>query len=181
MGYPTIDQFDVKFIERTKTNVLEFDSPNKFTHLINSLVGLIFIPCEFHKKKRKTYKIDFLNKPISEYKELIELFSGEVMLANEQGQPFKQLKFFRKDDNNNHISIENTLVGDLVRLFRNGIAHSNITPISEGEYWKGIIVKNYANSKKEKRNDFNFEVYLNQNELKLFALFIADKYLDDVN
>lgn len=56
MGYPTIDKFDIKFIERTKQNVKEFDKPNKFTHLINSLVGLIFIPNEFHKKGRRTYK-----------------------------------------------------------------------------------------------------------------------------
>ena len=43
MGYPTIDKFDIKFIERTKQNVSEFDKTNKFTHLINSLVGLIFV------------------------------------------------------------------------------------------------------------------------------------------
>lgn len=66
MGYPTIDKFDIKFIERTKQNVTEFDKPNKFTHLINSLVGLVFIPNEFNKKSNRTYKIDFLNKPISE-------------------------------------------------------------------------------------------------------------------
>ena len=65
MGYPTIDKFDIKFIERTKQNVKEFDKLNKFTHLINSLVGLIFIPNEFHKKGRRTYKVDFLNSFIA--------------------------------------------------------------------------------------------------------------------
>jgi hypothetical protein len=53
MGYPTIDKFDIKFIERTKQNVKDYDKQNKFTHLINSLVGLIFIPNEFNKKRQK--------------------------------------------------------------------------------------------------------------------------------
>ncbi|WP_161805860.1 HEPN family nuclease [Pedobacter sp. Hv1] len=54
MGYPTIDQFDIKFIERTKQNVASFSGPNKFTHLLNSLIGLIFVPHEFNNKgKRK--------------------------------------------------------------------------------------------------------------------------------
>lgn len=181
MGYPTIDKFDIKFIERTKQNVSEFDKTNKFTHLINSLVGLIFIPNEFNKKGRRTYKIDFLNKPISDYKTLSEIFSGQVTLNNEQGENFNQRKFFRKDKDGNSKSIQEVNVGELVRLFRNGIAHSNIIPVAEGNYWKGIIVKNFETPKKEKQNDFNFEAYLNQKELRVFSTFIADEYLKNIN
>ena len=180
MGYPTIDKFDIKFIERTKQNVTAFNKPHKFTHLINSLVGLIFIPNEFNKKGKRTYKIDFLNKPISDYKTLSDIFSGEVTLANEQGENFSQIKFFKKDKEGNSKTIQETSVGELVSLFRNGIAHSNITPVAEGNYWKGIIVKNFKSTMKEKQNDFNFEAYLNQKELRIFSTFIADEYLNNV-
>jgi len=181
MGYPTIDKFDIKFIERTKENLKESELPNTFTHLINSLIGLIFIPNEFHRKGKRTYVVDFLNKPISEYEKLSKIFSGEVTLLNEFGEPFQQLKFFRKNTNNNRKTIEETTVGNIVRLFRNGIAHSNITPVAEGENWRGIIVKNFENQEKEDANDFNFEVYLNQRELNIFATFIADEYLNNAN
>lgn len=181
MGYPTIDKFDIKFIERTKQNVEESDNPNSFTHLINSMLGLIFIPNEFNKKGKRTYIIDFLNKQMSEYKILSDIFSGEVTLTDEKGENFTQRKFFRKKKNGNPKTIQETSVGELVRLFRNGIAHSNITPVAEGSYWKGIIVKNFDTPKKEKQNDFNFEVYLNQKELRFFSTFIADEYLNNIN
>jgi hypothetical protein len=132
------------------------------------------------KKGKRTYKIDFLNKPISDYKKLADIFTGNVTLVNEQGQNFQQRKFFKKDKNNNSNTIQETSVGELVRLFRNGIAHSNITPVAEGDNWKGIIVKNFVTPTKEKQNDFNFETYLNQRELRIFATFIADEYLNNI-
>lgn len=180
MGYPTIDKFDIKFIERTKQNVKEFDKLNKFTHLINSLVGLIFIPNEFHKKGRRTYKVDFLNSFISNYPELEKIFTGEVTIENELGNQIIQNKFFYRDNKGNQKTIYNTELGELVRLFRNGIAHSNIIPVSEGDYWKGIIVKNFESPTKEKKNDFNFETFLNQKELRVFATLIADEYLKNI-
>lgn len=180
MGYPTIDKFDIKFIERTKQNVKEFDKPNKFTHLINSLVGLIFIPNEFHKKGKRTYKVDFLNSYISNYSELEEIFAGEVTIKDELGNQIIQNKFFYRDKKGNQRTIYNTELGELVRLFRNGIAHSNIIPVAEGDYWKGIIVKNFENYSKEKKNDFNFETFLNQKELRIFATLISDEYLKNI-
>jgi len=179
MGYPTIDKFDIKFIERTKANVKSFKSPNKFTHLINSLLGLIFIPNEFNKKGTRKYKIDFLNNFISDYKELTGIFTGQVELMDEDNNLFMQHKFCYKTKNIEQ-SIETTTVGDLLRLFRNGIAHQNIVPIADGAYWKGIIVRNYKNQKDEKNGDFNFETFLNQKELRLFATFIANQYIQNV-
>ena len=180
MGYPTIDKFDIKFIERTKANVKSFKRPNKFTHLINSLIGLLFVPHEFHKKGYRKYKINFLNNYISDYKTLSKIFSGSVNLTDEQGELFKQSKFFCKDKHNNLRTLETTTVGDLVRLFRNGIAHQNIIPVAEGTYWKGIIVRNFSNKQKERNGDFNFETFLNQKELRVFATFIADEYLKNI-
>jgi|ERR1043165_1113574 hypothetical protein len=179
MGYPTIEKFDIRFIERTKANVKQFDKANKFTHLINSMVGLIFIPAEFHKKGKRTYKVDFLNKPIANSPVLKQIFFGNVKLMDEKGKSFTQRKFFFRTKGKEQ-TIANTTVGDLVRLFRNGIAHSNITPVAHGNYWEGIIVKNYESPAKEKMGDFNFETFLNQKELRLFAMFIADEYLNNV-
>lgn len=180
MGYPTIDKFDIKFIERTKANVKSFNRPNKFTHLINSLIGLIFVPHEFHKKGRRAYKINFLNQNIDEYPSLIKIFSGTINLTDEKENIFSQRKFFHKDNQGNKKTIETTKIGDLIRLFRNGIAHQNITPVADGNYWNGIIVKNYRSLERQKNGDFNFETFLNQKELRIFATFIADEYLRNI-
>lgn len=177
MGYPSIDKFDFRFIERTISNVGVPKIPNTFTHLINSLIGLIFIPAEFKKKGRRTYTIDFLNKPIADYELLNKIFSGEVNLQNEHGQLFIQNKFSRYDKRGKKATLVNTTVGELVRLFRNGIAHQNITPVGEGGHWIGVIVRNFQDEKKERAQDFNFETYLTQRELEQFAMFIGQEYL----
>lgn len=178
MGYPTIDKFDIKFIQRTKENVAEFNGDNKFTHLLNSLVGLIFVPHEFNNKG-KTFKVNFLKKSIYEYQALTEIFSGVTQLTNEQGQQFQQRKFFYITKAGEQ-TIQTTTVGDLVRLFRNSIAHQNITPVAEGNYWKGIIVKNYKNQTDRANDNFNFEAFLSQKEVLQFATLISDEYLKNV-
>lgn len=58
MGYLTIDKFNIIFMERTKQNVKDFDNPNKFTHLINSLLGLM-IDLVLKKTTNKTLKPTF--------------------------------------------------------------------------------------------------------------------------
>jgi hypothetical protein len=112
---------------------------------------------------------------LSDYELLTKIFTGEVDLTDENGKNFKQAKFYRKDKANNKVDIKTTTVGELVRLFRNGIAHQNIIPVGEGGYWKGIIVRNYTN---EKSGDYNFETFLNQKELREFATLIATEYLN---
>lgn len=179
MGYPTIDKFDIKFIQRTKENVAKFNGDNKFTHLLNSLIGLVFVPHEFNNKGRK-FKDNFLNKPISDYPTLTKIFSGVILLTDEQGQQFQQRKYYYINNEGQEQTIQTTTVGNLVRLFRNSIAHQNITPVAEGEYWKGIIVKNYKNKADTIAGNFNFEAFLNQKEVRLFATFISDEYLKNV-
>ena len=179
MGYPTIEKFDVRFIERTKENVANFTGNNKFTHLLNSLIGLIFIPHEFYKKGR-FFKVDFLDKFISDYVVLGKIFSGNVKIENDRGQNITQNKFYYKDNKGQEQSIETTKLRDLVRLFRNSIAHQNITPVAEGKNWIGIIVRNYKNKTDMANGIFNFEVYLNQKEVLSFATLISTEYLENI-
>ena len=180
MGYPTIDKFDLNFIKRTKENVATFKGDNSFTHLINSLVGLIFVPHEFNNKKKRKFKTDFFNQSISSFPELAEIFNGISKLTNEENTIFDQRKFYHKNNTGLELTINETTVGNLIRLFRNAIAHQNITPVKEGDAWKGIIIKNFKNENLEKKNDFNFEAYLTQKEVRLFSTFISEEYLKNV-
>lgn len=174
MGYPTIVDFDLKFIERTKANVKSASSPNTFTHLINSMIGLIFVPHEFNQKGKRKYKVDFLNNSIASYPELKNIFDGIANIMGEDGKVFQQNKFHYQTNGVAKTIIDST-VGDLLRLCRNGIAHQNITPVADGDRWVGIIIKNYNN-----KNICNFETYMTQRNLRLFGLFIADQYLKNV-
>ncbi|MBK8112879.1 MAG: hypothetical protein IPK46_22565 [Saprospiraceae bacterium] len=101
-------------------------------------------------------------------------------MTNEQGQNFQQRKFYYRNYAGQQQTIHTTSVEELLRLFRNSIAHQNITPVAEGEYWQGIIVKNYRNKTDTANGNFNFEAYLNQNEVRLFATLIADEYVKNV-
>ncbi len=178
MGYPKIAKFDKEFASRTLANVENFEHTNSFTHLINSLIGLIIIPRQFNLTKARKYKVDFLKINIADCPEICALFDGEEELIDEAGTKYKQPKFFFKDKNGAR-TINDTNVGELVSLFRHGIAHSNITPVSDdsGVHWKGIIVKNYKNQSDEKNGDYNFQTFLDQDGLRHFATYIAKQYV----
>jgi hypothetical protein len=175
MGYPTINKFDVKFIERTNEILTTYDGNNDFTLLINSLLGLIFIPHEFQNKGHN-FKVKFLKKSISEYEKLTDIFSGVVQLTNEVGGVFEQKKFYYKPKDIEQ-TIHTTTIGCLLKLFRNAIAHQNIIPVAEGENWHGIVVKNYKNSAEKKKNNFNFEAFLTQKDVQVLSTLISDEYL----
>jgi hypothetical protein len=178
MGYPTIDKFDIRFIERTLTNVKMFRYQNRFTHLINSLLGLIFIPHEFAKKGKRQSSLKFLNSKVSDCKDLVSIFSGSVKISNEAGDLVDQPRYRHWDNKGNPVEIQDVTVGNLIRLFRNGIAHQHIVPVAEHNYWIGIIVRNFQSEPKEKLGHYNFEVFLNQRDLRIFATFIGSKYIE---
>ncbi len=62
----------------------------------------------------------------------------------------------------------------LLNKIRNGLAHQHIEPINENGNFVGVIIRNYFDDAKVHKD---LEVYFSQQELKEFALFIADEYL----
>jgi len=177
MGYPATDIFDIKFIERTKKNLEDFKGENNFTNLINNLIGLIFIPHEYNNK-RKRQNISFLKKSISEIEEFANIFSSDQVEIIVDGELVALPKFkYIKD--NKALSIEEVKTEDLLRLMRNSFAHANLTPFGEGNIWQGVIIKNYQDKKKERKDKYNFIAVLKRKELEKFAITIADLYLDD--
>ena len=62
----------------------------------------------------------------------------------------------------------------LLQKIRNGLAHQKIEPINHGGKFAGVIIRNYFNDAQIRKD---LEVYFSQQELKDFALFIADEYL----
>lgn len=179
MGYPSTDVFDIKFIERTKKNLEDFNGDNNFTNLINSLVGLIFIPHEYNNKGRRK-NLQFLKLKISEIEDLKTIFTFQSIDVKVDGRVEKFPKFqYRKGGRN--LNLENIEVQDLLRLVRNSIAHANLIPFGEDNVWSGIIMKNFQDKKKEKKDKYNFITVLRRKELKTFAIIISNLYLKEVN
>lgn len=62
-----------------------------------------------------------------------------------------------------------------LKKIRNGVAHQNISPNNQGKKWKGLRLWNHN---EYGIKDFEVEFYIG--ELKVFAIFIAQKYLDEL-
>jgi hypothetical protein len=58
MDYPSVNDFDKNFIKRTIEN-LDGKVKNTFTHLLNSLLGLIILPRQWNLQGRR--KIEYFN------------------------------------------------------------------------------------------------------------------------
>ena len=64
---------------------------------------------------------------------------------------------------------------NLLNRIRNGIAHQRIEAISEENKWKGVIIEDY-----DRNDNIGLHLELKTSELRKFAFFIADKYLEEV-
>lgn len=177
MGYPTTDVFDIKFIERTRQNLEEFKGTNNFTNLINNLIGLIFIPHEYNNKGLRK-SLGFLNKKVSEIKPLTNIFATDNAKVMIDGVVNDLPKFkYRKDGKD--LNLNEIEIRDILRLVRNSFAHANLIPFGEGKTWEGVIIKNYQDKKKEKKDKYNFIAVLKRQELEDFAIIISNLYLNE--
>lgn len=68
---------------------------------------------------------------------------------------------------------KNLSLSEFLRLLRNGIAHQNVEPTNERGIWERVNFYNISGKGKR-----NFEVVFTQEELRKFALFLANKYLE---
>jgi len=177
MGAISVKNFDVSFIFRTKEIIEKYDNYSgelEFTLLINSLVGLLILPKEFSKQKKRKFNYEFLQQRLNKFTLLNSIFTKDVVkIYLESGEAYNQKKFsFKSGINQNEILTPNITVGELLGRIRNGIAHMHITPTQFDGKWDGVIIKNY----KWNSTWCNFETYMTYEELRNFALFIAGKY-----
>lgn len=167
-----IKNYNKEFTERTKKlldeyyDKIEQEKGYEFTFLMNCLLGLIVIA----KEKANSEFGKFLKKKLTD-KEIEENVPHSIF-----GVDFKKSK---KDlSNTQKISFDIKNIREEINLekflnsLRNAIAHQNVDTIAENRIWKKVV---FYNVNGEIRN---FEVVFTQEELRKFALFLADKYLE---
>lgn len=178
MGFPTVKNFDISYIKRTLQNLNEFKGENDFTMLLNSLLGLLILPNEYNIKEVRKYNFNFFERKITEYQILSNIFKVEnITLINENKEEYKQRKFYWLSNGDNVLQPQDIKLGDFIRRIRNGVAHFGIIPTKDGDKWEGVIIRNYPD---DKSIHFNMEIYFKEEELKTFAEFIANKYLETI-
>lgn len=174
MGYPIVNNFDKNFIERTIEN-LEKDVPNTYTQLLNSLLGLIVLPRQWNRQGRRA--TEYFNIPLDECEEL-RFLANTTYYTNDENVNIE----IKKLEYKGHIDEVVTLKKTIDRL-RHVIAHQGLRPTKDGTRWEGVIFRSYYNDDQtsEWNDDYNLQMYLTQEELKTFTLFVANKYLEEIN
>ncbi len=174
MGYPTVSDFDREFIRRTLEN-LNCQVTNKFTHLMNSLLGLIILPRQWNIQGRR--EPEFLNRNILEFEEL-RFLNEPTFFQDDNHNEIETKKFDFK-----HKKIEDTKLVELLDKMRHTIAHQSIRPTRDGENWRGVIFRSYQTDQRVSKwgEDYNLQLYLTMSEISEFTRFIATKYLEEFN
>jgi hypothetical protein len=174
MGYPTIGQFDVNIISRTIQN-LDAKVQNTYTHLVNSLMGLVILPRQWNLQRRRTItsfesrileseNLNFLNNK--------DIFTNEDNLNEEI--PILELR---------GKNIQEITFKDIIDNLRHSVAHQSIRPTQENNSWHGIIFRSYRNDEQATHwgNDYRMQLYLTEEQLRILVTEIADKYLAEVD
>jgi hypothetical protein len=169
MGYPTISQFDKNFIARTIEN-LNGDVKNTYTHLVNSLLGLVILPRQWNVLGKRTP--EFFNYKVIDCIDLLFLsevttFSDEKSVSHE----ISKLEFRGKE-------YEEITLKDVIDKLRHSIAHQSIRPTQEEDKWRGIIFRSYPNDliAAQWGDNYSLQLYLTESELRKLVLFIAERY-----
>lgn len=173
MGYPSVDNFDKVFVARTLEN-LNQQVPNTFTHLLNSLLGLIILPRQWNIQGKR--ELEFLDKPINVFEEL-NFLNEETYYSDDKKDNIKIKKLECR-----HIEKNKLTVKILLNRLRSSVAHQAIRPTKDGDNWCGVIFRNYSteNRTAEWGNNYDLQMYLTESELKLFAEFISKNYLAEI-
>lgn len=178
-----------EFIERT-LNLLDkcFDSAQKeeleVTFILNCLLGLIIATFEhLHLCKRDFFEKRLCDEDILEFvpnkiakidlKEFNKKFKEEVNKKSLITQLQDEITIDSKIQIHKFTLAKNLTLKEFIRNIRNGIAHQNLMATSLKDNWEGIRIWNHN---KEGIKDFEVEFKINQ--LKKFAKFIGEKYLE---
>ena len=179
MGYPTIQNFDIVFVKRTLENIENYNGEYTFTMLVNSLLGLIILPNEYNIKGLRNYKFDFLNQSVTTFTELLPIIKNDIhKFSDDSGKEIMIDKFLWLSAAKNKKKNKDIKLSEFLRRLRNGIAHFGIIPTKDNDVWKGIIIRNYTS--RNKQFYCNFQLYLEESELRILSNFIANKYIANV-
>lgn len=145
-------KFDKDFVIRTKELLSEFydNTEREVTLLLNCLLALVVLPVE---RKNGENAIKFQEKCVDKMGALKNSIADEIF--NEDRHTF------------NHI--------------RNAIAHLHIE-LEESNYKNKIsnVIFIDANSSSHYKNkDYNFKISISVDNLKKFAIYIADEFIKD--
>ena len=167
-----IKNYKIDIVKRTKEiltdNYFEFEqNEREVTFLMNCLLGLIIAITEAEKENRILLRgnidEDFIEN-LHEKIGFIYSFRIDEDLTNHD-----------MTDINVKVGHKENLIGKdkfwLINKIRNCIAHQNIFGINKEKKWVGVRIWNVSNSKKD------FEIVSTIDELKLFAIDLAEKFI----
>ncbi|SEO80015.1 hypothetical protein SAMN05444671_1385 [Flavobacterium sp. CF108] len=160
-----LGQYDRELIKRTIELNKKYKGIYNITLLMNSLLSLIVLPNE----KRSFRNIQFLKSSIYSIPEIQNIISQAGFIFDSGF--YKQTINGVKTNTQNPRDLEN-----LLRRIRNGISHQRIEPISDiNNKWIGVIIQDYSSN-----NVCGLNVHFTISELKSFALFIGNSYLNEL-
>ncbi|MCJ7583724.1 MAG: HEPN family nuclease [Anaerolineales bacterium] len=154
-----IMHFETEFVQRTRHILRRYRGKYKLSNVINCTLGLIILPNEM---------LNHSQNPIWEMP-----IGGIPEINNLRIRRFEPIKKKKRSG-----EIENfpKTLKIFLKKVRNGLAHQNIEPVNTNRIFTGIIIRNYYG---EGTSDLDLEIEFNREELEGFALFIAEKYLEN--
>ncbi|MFY0482278.1 HEPN family nuclease [Flavobacterium sp. PLA-1-15] len=159
MGEIKNEIFDVEFITRTKKVISAYKGTYNITLLLNCLLGLIVLPSEYYNRRAKT----FFNTEIANIPEL------NGLLNNGTFNPTK-----RKKDQ--WVQDKHTFK-NLIKKVRNAVSHQQIQCVGNNGKWESVTLQDINSFN---QNNIELEVTWTTKELRKFALFVADTYLNEI-
>jgi hypothetical protein len=151
--------FDVDFVIRTKEILNDYNGPRDMSIILNCLMGLVILPFE----KVKSNPNAFWDTELTAIPNLPSfhqhIFEPIERLAKQNKQPILYPKTLRV----------------FLRKMRNAICHQNIEAINKNEKFASVSFRNYFEPTTRQYLDMHIE--FTQDELKTFALFVAEQYL----
>jgi len=153
--------FPLDFVKRTIANLDRYQGEFEFTNLLNCTLGLIILPYEKGMRGKHPQSVWNTNLNDVPNRPSFQIHRFEPLQKGRNGEP----KYCKKT------------LKVLLQKIRNGLAHQNVWPINQNGEFCDVIIKNYFDDEHKDRDDPDLHVQFSKNELKDFALFIANAYL----
>jgi hypothetical protein len=160
-----ITRFHTEFVERTGRILTEYKGELEWTNLLNCTLGLIVLPNEKLLACRSLKK-GIWGKSVREIPvcQTFGLSTFKPVQRHTEGNGFKYYP---------------ETLGVFLRKLRNGLVHQRIEPGNDGKTWVSITVRNYFeySIQGRKQEKLDLEATFTWDQLRAFALFIADEFL----